>query len=181
MKRSRINYINLLPLIALKYASLYVAPVSCGSLHWILERTIWKFCAEFLQPLFLVFLLDGRVNHRTCVSVGSVRLTFLPLIYVEKKKSKVVKGLTAVVLIKKKLYIYSVCFYHCLKYFVETWVSLSVIWRKCPGYGLWKGRFRPKGIPFLGFRNEKWHCFHYVKYTKGKRNLPLQLRTVKEP
>lgn len=107
MKRSRINYINLLPLIALKYASLYVAPVSCGSLHWILERTIWKFCSGFLQPLFLVFLLDGRVNHRTCVSVGSVRLTFLPLIYVEKKKPKVVKGLTVVVLIKKKLYIFS--------------------------------------------------------------------------
>lgn len=98
-----------------------------------------------------------------------------------EKKPKVVKGLTVVVLIKKKLYIYSVCFYHCLKYFVETWVSLSVIWRKCPGYGLWKGRFRPKGIPFLGFRNEKWHCFHYVKYTKGKRNLSLQLRTVKGP
>ena len=34
---SRIKYINL---IALKYASLYVAPVSCGSLHWILECLI---------------------------------------------------------------------------------------------------------------------------------------------
>lgn len=43
------------------------------------------------------------------MSVGSVRFTFLPLIYVEKKKKKkkVVKGLTVVVLIKKKLYIFS--------------------------------------------------------------------------
>lgn len=39
--------------------------------------------------------------------MGSVRLKFLPLIYVEKKKPKVVKGLTVVVLIKKKLYIFS--------------------------------------------------------------------------
>ena len=36
-----------------------------------------------------------------------VRFTFLPLIYVEKKKAKVVKGLTVVVLMKKKLYIFS--------------------------------------------------------------------------
>ena len=39
--------------------------------------------------------------------MGSVRFTFLPLIYVEKKKTKVVKGLTVVVLTKKKLYIFS--------------------------------------------------------------------------
>lgn len=93
-------------------------------------------------------LLDGRVNHRTCVSVGSVRFTFLPLIYVEKKKTKVVKGLTVVVLIKKKLYIFSLFLSLSEVFYLKREFTLASSGGSAPAMASEKGGSDRKGYLF---------------------------------